>query len=443
MTSAAVLNRPVASQSIFLWKIPLVLWFLLSSFLPATQTPLYTIWEIPVSAYNLWLLGAAVICSGTFFLSDHHETRAANWHRNLHWWLLGLLAYAGLSVRWSGMDTSNERAMLFTLVMAGAAFLMPFTVTASLSREQIRSMLRLTAFGLAAVAAVYSLESFFSLGLRSELGRFYSVGFGIERVKGPLFESSVGHIILLPAAAFLLEDLLTTCTGRLYKSLAAILISISILGLGSRAAMLVVALFVATVLFVLRGVRYRLLIVGLLAAGLAVAGAVVFSSASTGRLYSFADPRRLSTHTTALSAVSNRDSSINVLGSGYGSFWAWYLPDVEQGDLIARGGDMRRSEFGETLYQPHSVLLVLAVELGLIGLLFFVKIWSVLAGLIASAWNGGRDAIFSVSVAVTSVAMFGDLIIFKNPKVSAIWWFYILAAVALQSASKPEGASNS
>ncbi len=40
-----------------------------------------------------------------------------------------------------------------------------------------------------------------------------------------------------------------------------------------------------------------------------------------------------------------------------------------------------------------------------------------LAGLIAGAWNGGRDAIFSVSVAVTSVAMFGDLIIFKNPKV--------------------------
>jgi hypothetical protein len=436
VTSVVVLPRPASGQSIFLWKIPLVLWFLISSFLPATQTPQFTFWDIPVPGHNVWLLAAAVVCFGGFLFAQSQESRPSTWHRNLPWWLLALLAYAALSLQWSGMDTSNNKAMLFTLGMAGAAFLMPYSVIASLTQEQIRSILRTTAFGLAAAGAVYSLESFFSLGLRSELGRSYSVGFGIDRVKGPLFESSVGHIVLLPAAAFLLQDLMATREGRVYKSLAAILISVSIVGLGSRAALLVVALFVATVIFVLHGVRYRLMIAALMAVGLAMAAGVVFSTASFDRLYSLADPRRLSTHITSMSAISNRDTSVNVLGSGYGSFWPWYLPDVEQGDLIARGGDMRKSEFGETLYQPHSVLLVLGVELGIVGLLFLIKLWSVLAGLIAGAWNGGRDAIFSVSVAVTSVAMFGDLIIFKNPKVSAIWWFYVLAAVALQSCSK-------
>ncbi len=86
------------------------------------------------------------------------------------------------------MDTSNDKAMLFTLGMAGAAFLMPYSVIASLTQEQIRSILRAIAFGLAAAGAVYSLESFFSLGLRSELGRSYSVGFpASDRVKDPLF----------------------------------------------------------------------------------------------------------------------------------------------------------------------------------------------------------------------------------------------------------------
>ena len=134
MTSVVVLERPATGQSIFLWKIPLVLWFLLTSFLPATQTPQFTICEIPVPGYNVWLLAAALVCFSAFLLSGslgELAERGRAGHQNLPWWLLAVLAYATVSLRWSGMDTSSDRAMFFTLFMAAAAFLLPFSVTAS------------------------------------------------------------------------------------------------------------------------------------------------------------------------------------------------------------------------------------------------------------------------------------------------------------------------
>ena len=411
-------------------KATLALWFLTAAFLPATLTPLLALFDLPVSASDLVLFAAALVCC-VAFLCTSGVLRAPGWHRNLGWCFAALLVYAAVSTLWSGLDQSNRHAMLYTLAAAAAAFALPFSAVAALPPEGVRSLVRAAAFAVAAAGAVYSLESFFSLGLRSELGQFYSVGFGIERVKGPLFQSSTGHVILLPAAAFLAQDLLAHRSGRFFKLLATVVLAISILGLGSRAAAALLGLLVIVVVLAARGIAYKPALAAGLVGGTALAATVVFAYAGTERLQSFQDPRRMATHDTALRAITQRDLDVNLRGAGYGAFWPWYLPDVELADLIVRGGDMRTSDYGEMLYQPHSVLLVLAVELGLGGMIFFCKLWATLAGVLWTAWKQSRDFLFAAAVAVTSLSMFGDLIIFKNPKVSAFWWFYVLAALAM------------
>ena len=420
-----------------IWNATLALWFFIAAFLPATLTPQIALFDLPVSASDLALFAAALVCCAAFLCAGS-ALRAPRWHRNLGWCFAALLVYAAVSTLWSGLDQSNRRAMLYTLVAAAAAFALPFSAIAALPAEGVRPLVRAAAFAAAAAGALYSLESFFSLGLRSELGQFYSVGFGIERVKGPLFQSSTGHVVLLPAAAFLAQDLLTQRTGRFFKLLAAAVLAISILGLGSRAAAALLGLLVTIVVLAARGIPHRAALAAGLLGGTALAATVVFAYAGTERLQSFQDPRRIATHDTALRAIEQRDLDLNLRGAGYGAFWPWYLPDMELADLIARGADMRTSDYGDTLYQPHSVLLVLAVELGLAGMVFFCKLWATLGSLLWNAWKQSRDFLFAAAVAVTSLSMFGDLIIFKNPKVSAFWWFYLLAALAMLPARRAQ-----
>jgi len=115
------------------------------------------------------------------------------------------------------------------------------------------------------------------------------------------------------------------------------------------------------------------------------------------------------------------------------------------GDRIARGHMMVSTDYGAMLFQPHSVFLLLGVEFGAVGLVFFGMLWTILGRLVVRALARQENAFAALGVACAALGMFADLIVFKGPKISAFWWFFLLSALALRtpdsvSACNPERA---
>lgn len=422
-------QRPEALLTV----VPFLLWFLLASFLPDTMTPKPLVFDIPVRGADLILLFAALISFAGWFCTGSASSGADSWHRNLPLWFSFILGYAAVSTLWAQMDWINMRGMLFSLVFAAAAFVLPYSVISSLTRDEVRSLARLMALGIAVAGALYSAESFFGLGLRSELGKFYTYGFGMERVKGPLFEASTGYMILLPAAGVLLQDWFDTPDHALLDAGGLAALSIALIGLGSRFALIVVGLYLVAIMLTGRGARaFQMTAVTLVA--LVMASLVVSQYASAERLEQFQDKQRSSTYATSLRIVEERDAAISVAGSGYGSIWPWYMADWDLAERIARGYMMQSTDYGVMLFQPHSVLLLLGVELGAAGLIFFAKLWGILGRLVSSAVSRQENSFAAISVACAGLGMLADTLLFKGPKISAFWWFFLLTALALRDA---------
>lgn len=410
-----------------------VVWFLLTSFSPDRLTPKPTIFDIPVQGPDLTLTFAALLAFAIWMFTGDLSLIRGGWHRNLPWWFSIVLIYAAVSTLWAGMDRYNSRAMLYSLCFGAAGFILPFFVVASFSPERICGLARFVALGLAFVAAVYCAISFFSLGVRSELGHFYSSGFGLERVKGPLFESSTGHMILLPAAAFLLQDWFDRPRHALVNAIGLVALFIALIGLGSRFALIVVALFLVLAAVTSRGAR-SFLVTAVAVLAITISVAVVFQYATGERLRSFTDSQRSDTYEASLRVVEDRNLAVNLSGSGYGSIWPWYLRDWDMRDLIATGHMMVATDYGAMLFHPHSVFLLLSVELGAVGLLFFVKLWSALVNVVWQAVVRKRNAFAAIGIACATLGMLADTILFKNAKLSAVWWFFLFATLATQAA---------
>ncbi|MGA2715362.1 MAG: O-antigen ligase family protein [Bryobacteraceae bacterium] len=410
---------------------PFALCLLVVSFLPDTLTPKPVIFDIPVRGAELIVLFAALASFAGWLCTSDFSAARPRWHMNIPMWFSLILAYAAASTLWSQMDLYNTRGMFYGLCFAAAAFVLPFSVIASLTPGQIRSLTRMIALGLAVASAVYFAVSYFDPGVRTELGHFYTSGFGIERLKGPLYAPSTGHMVLLPAAAVLLQDWFDDVPGHGFANAAGLAsLSISIIALGSRFALIVTALFIVAIAVTARGERSRR-IAAAAALGVALSAGAVFQYASTERLQSF-DSERAATYTTALNIVEQRDPVASLRGSGYGSVWPWYMLDWELGDRVLTGHGTVSSDYGPTLFQPHSVFLLLAVELGALGVLFFAKLWIVLWRLVSRAVSRQENSIAAIGVACATLGMLADTIVFMHPKVSTVWWFFLLAALALR-----------
>jgi hypothetical protein len=411
--------------------VPFILFVLVTSFLPDTYEPKPVIFDVPVRGVDLLILCAALVSFLGWLCAGEVPAAGQRWHVNLPMWFLAILLYAAASILWAQMDLYNSRAMLYSLCFSAAAFVLPFSALASLTPSQVRSLTRMVALGLAFVSAVYCAVTFLGLSVRSDLGHSYTYGFGIERLKGPLFESSTGHMILLPAAAVLVQDWLDEVPGHGFANVAGLAaLSLSIVGLGSRFAVIVTGVFILAIAATARGVRgFRIAAVTVL--GVALTAGAVFQYASTERLQSFEDTQRSATYTTSLNIVETREPVASLRGSGYGSVWPWYMLDWDWAERIARGRMMVSTDYGATLFQPHSVFLLLVVELGAAGLLFFSKLWLVLGRLVWSAVSRQQNSLAALGVASAALGMFADTILFKNAKISAVWWFFLLAALAV------------
>jgi len=417
----------------FILELPFWLTLALWSLLPTTRTPVLEIESISVSSRDLVNIGL-----GCFYLWLPSINNAAikywrkPWHCHLPILTVSLLVYATFSIEWSGMKARDPIAMLYTLVLTGSAFLLGYNLIKKRCIESVHPFLWGVTICIAAIGMLYSAESFFSLGLGTA-NAYESATFGVQRVRGPLFVSTTGFFILIPALAFALEELIQSRTQRLFKLLVTFVLLLTIIGLGSRSALLILGTFFLLVVLSMKNKKQAIIAFILIIILTSGAGLLFFSRAKTDRLQSLEDTSRSDTYSVSFKIIYNRDDNINFFGSGYGSYWPWYIPDVEGARESNQYFNLVSNPYGNLLYHPHSTFLLLIVELGLPGLFYFVFLWGVLTWLLFSNFRGTAFPIFNSGVFASAFSVFFDFFIFRSAQVNSLWWLFLFGALALNS----------
>jgi hypothetical protein len=429
------------SLSLFLFELPFWLSLAYWSFLPDTQTPKVEIASIPVNIKDLALIAVACLYLLLAIKNYCSFTSHRSWHWHCHLPILTaiLLFYAALSMEGSGMDADNTRAMTYTLILTASAFFLGYNLLAKRSTESVRSFLwRLTVF-LAGLGLVYSAASIFSLGMgdvRAELNAGESDFGGILRVRGPLFGASTGHFILVPALAFSIQEFIQSHTRRLFKFAVVMAITLTIIGLGSRAALIVICTFFVCLFLFMRNKKKVIIIVLITFSTISMFTIFSSSKTETSRLGNFEDSSRSDTHLTSFQIIIHRAAELNITGSGYGSYWPWYLIDMDLRNPVNSFDGTPSSliyPFSYLLYHPHSTFLLFIVELGIPGLIYFATLWIILVRLLFRNYKGAEFPVFNSGVFASGFSMFFDFFIFKGVQINALWWIYLLGALALDS----------
>lgn len=423
-----------------LWELPFWFGAAIWTLLPTTKTPWLTLGDIPVNSrvilvlllaggYSVFLLDVMFREKNLLLQRGFHKTEQSAWAYHLPMFTGIIFLYMSLSVTWSGMTERAAVAMLIALAGAGAAFILGYMMISKRSPEVIEGFLWRVTILLAGIGLLYSAESFFTLGLRTET--FTGGEFGIARVKGPLFASSTGFFVLLPALGFGIQMTLRRRWGAVLIVFALIL---TILGSGSRAGVYLLGLYVLLLILSIRG-KQRLVTGVVFLVLTATAGAFVFSNAQMERLLSTTSEGRSKTHEIAWQLIENRGVIENLFGPGYGAYWVWYLQEADYRDEIFRPwkNEFRgvSTPYGRMLYHPHSVFLALALELGAVGVLYYTSLWGVLLSLLRRSIRGVPFSAFSLAVVASGFGMFFDLFIFRDPPLNVFWWIYLFGALAL------------
>jgi O-antigen ligase len=401
------------------------------SFMASTKTPWYDIESVPVSLKDIVNIGLG----GFYWLVPAITKRSLKfnpkpWHCHLPLATISLLIYAAVSVEWSRMQPIDARAMLYTLLLTAGAFLMGYYLIQKRSLESIRPFLWQVTVLVAAVGLLYSAGSFFSLGLGTE-NTYESESFGVQRVRGPLFVSTTGFFILIPALAFAIQELLKNPSQCLFKVPIIFSLTLTLVGLGSRSALLLLAVFFLLVILSLKNKKQAIAAFILIAVVTAAAGLIFFSRAKTDRLKSLEDTTRSDTYSTSFAIIYNREDNINFFGSGYGSYWPWYIPDIQGARETNQYFNLVWNPYGNLLYHPHSTILLLIVELGVPGLLYFLFMWIILSFLLLQNLGKVEFPVLNCGMFASAFSMFFDFFLFRSAQVNSIWWLFLFGTLAL------------
>lgn len=426
------------SLNVFLFELPFWLSLLFGSLLPDTITPELEIASIPVDIKEIVLIAVACFYLLQAVINNFSSTiifRQSYWHQHLPILTTILMFYAAVSMEGSGMDARNTKAMLYTLISTASAFWLGYILVKKTSTASLRSFLWRLTVCLALLGLLYSAASFFSLGLgnvRADLSAVES-DFGILRVRGPLFSPATGHFILVPALAFSIQELIHTQTKSLFKFGVVMALTLTIIGLGSRAALIILFLFFLCLLFFMKNRKQAIIAALMMVILVSIAAGIFYAKASPDRVKSFEDSTRSETYLTSFQIISNRDVEFNMTGSGYGSYWPWYLIDMDGNQVSSFDATptFLIYPFGYILYHPHSTFLLLIVELGVIGLLYFLHLWIVLLRMVMHNRQDAPFPILNSGVFASGFSMFFDFFIFKGAQLNTLWWIYLFAALAL------------
>jgi O-antigen ligase len=424
--------------SLFYWTV-----------VPSTKTPWFEIESIPVNGKDILLVAVACIfllwpsmnkpSSATMPRREHLIAAFLEpWHYHLPILTVSLIFYATLSLQDSHMDPRDAKGMMFTLILTASSFLIGYNAIAKRPAASVRQFLRRLTISLTAVGLLYtfaSLSSFQLAGVRSALINDPTV-----RVQGPLFGSDDGYFALIPALAFAIEDLIQTSTQRLFKLTIIFSLMLTLVGLGSRGALLIIGVFLGLIILFNKNKKIAALAALAVIVFVMIAGVIVLVTSNSGdRLQSLEDSSRSDTYSTSFKIIGNRTNDLNIFGSGYGSYWDWYILDIEDGSDVEGGRTFKviRTSFGPILYHPHSTFLLLIVELGMVGFLYFVFLWTVYARLLLRDSTKLIFPIFACGMVASGFSVFMNFFIFRLQILSCLWWIFLFGALSLSSSISP------
>ena len=423
-------------------KLEAPFWIILASWalLPTTKTPSIEIDSVAFNSKDI--VSFALAC---FYLwipsidnSDLSQSKKA-WHCHLPIITFVLLVYAGFSMEWSGMKDIDSVPMLYTLLLTGSAALAPYFLIRKKRIESIRPFLWGLTVCIAVIGLLYSLDSILSLGLGTT-NTYESDTFGAQRVRGPLFVSTTGFFILTPALGFAVQEVILSRTQRPLKVIVVFILLLTIIGLGARSALIILGIFFLLIVLSMKNTKQAITSLTLIAVLTATAGALFFSKANPERLQTLESEGRYDTYSVSFQAISSRDANVNFFGSGYGSYWPWYSRESTSfPSVVLMNSDeyynLIRNPYGDILgiilYHPHSTFLLLIVELGAIGLFYFIFLWGVLAWLLFRNFRGAKFTVFNSSIFASAFSMLFDFFIFRSTQVNFIWWLFLFGALAL------------
>jgi O-Antigen ligase len=409
------------SQEWFFWLI-----FASWTILPSTSVTWWQIAGIPVKSVDaLTILLCAIYAVPRIASPSRFLPRG--WHAWLPLSLITLAAWGMVSTSWSGAGPRNALAMSYCMALTAASGLLAYFVISSVS--DVRSFLWRLVVALACVCCLYTAQSFFGLGLR-DASAVATADFGIDRVRGPLFESSTGYFLLIPAMAFALQESLARRVKPLYGFACVFCLALATIGLGSRAGLMLFGVFIVSCIWAAKGVTKITALAVVLVIG-AVGGALIFTRAKTDRLQSQQTDARTQMHEAVAGIMLDRSPSELLAGSGLGSLWPWYLTETEGGDLYSDGRYVRHTRYGILLYHPHSTILDLVVEMGLPGLLFLLFLLAALSTALRRAFRTGESRIFAAGVVVSLASIAFDLFLVRRPTRDAVWWLFVFGLLAL------------
>ncbi|MGA4670827.1 O-antigen ligase family protein [Propionibacteriaceae bacterium Y1923] len=213
---------------------------------------------------------------------------------------------------------------------------------------------------------------------------------------------------------------------------------------GSRSGLLSLAVLVVLVLVWL-GRRLSIRLAAAALAGVVLVGAAVIAFVPAARhLVVFGDELRGTNLATAW-RVFTSDPVTTVFGFGSGRLWPWYAFDARYWAVPWRG--QVHTSVGDVLTNPHSVLLGVGVELGIVGLLLLGVLVAVLLVRLVQGWRQRSDQGFgsfadglTLALVAGLVAWTFDFYLFKNFAVSYWWWACFTAVFVVAPARRPHPA---
>lgn len=426
------------SSRLLLWEAPFWLLLAYASLVPAKVTIQREWFGVPINYGDL-----CIFCGGVFYgiaalfglLLQRKSTipfRAV--------WPTVLVVLYGLATLFAArLEPEDSRAMAFTLLLMLAAPMQAIGLTSFYNSAQVREFLNRFVVFLSVLSFIYAAESIFDLGLRSEEGRNLGVDFGIQRVRGPLYGPSTGYFLLLPALGWGLYDFFSSKGRRVRSILCISTILVALIGLGSRAALILLAAYLIALALLMKSLKKKVITVLLIVILGAGAATLIYGQADTQRLQTFEDNFRKQTHETIWTMVQEENLLTLLGGQGYGNLWAWYRRDTLRGERVAVGDNVILTSFGTSLYHSHSTILEAAAELGLPGLLWCCSIVWMLVRLPFARGGDTPWRAFTWALAISLLSFGFDLFLFKSARVNAIWWMFVVGAMRLEPRPAKEG----
>lgn len=410
-------------------------WMVFASWtvLPSSWNPLWWIGGILVKATDLLFVPLCFL-----YYLPRMVKPPANPAAGLHKPIMGgfalLTLWGAVSTLWSGSDTHTALAMAYTMLVSFASAWFAYLVI--ISTPDLRPFLLRLVIALTGVGLLYTAQSVLGLGFREA-----TVGaipdFGMERVRGPLFESSTGFFLLIPAMGLALQEAMAKRIRPEFGLLLVLCLAMANLGLGSRAGIALFVIFSLTCVGTVRPSRRGTLVCVLLLAALG-AGYVIFSKASVVRFQTTAKDDRALTHETVAEILKQRRPEELALGSGLGSLWPWYVTETEGGDLWTSRKHLTSTIDGVLLYHPHSSVLYLVAEMGAPGLMFLgAMAVALILALRRTIRQNGVNAMFAASMAVSIFSIGVDFFWFRRPTRDVVWWLFFFGMLSSVAQEKP------